>query len=160
MSPTQTHRTPTARARAQARARERTLRAPDPDLDPAGRGDPVNADAGILPARRRVRAADHFPVAGLVRERGRSVTSVTSRMVSSVPSAPPPPVAARTRASTSPPQLGVRSERVEKAAQFRLAVRRKCVETIPGRCTLPIVCADRLIDGCCPSIVEKAFDLP
>jgi hypothetical protein len=36
MSPTQTHRTPTARARAQARARERTLRAPDPDLDPAG----------------------------------------------------------------------------------------------------------------------------
>src|SRR6266566_3965334 len=44
------------------------VRAPDPDLGATGLAHPLNADAGVLPAGRRVRSAHHFPVAGLVGE--------------------------------------------------------------------------------------------
>jgi hypothetical protein len=44
------------------------VRAPDPDLGAVGLAHLPNTDAGVLPAGRRLRSADHFPVAGLVDE--------------------------------------------------------------------------------------------
>ena len=47
------------------------MRAPDPDLGDIGLADPPNANAGVLPAVRRVRSVYDLPLAGLVGARRR-----------------------------------------------------------------------------------------